>query len=87
GAYGCILAASCGTETLEPKDGIPWWTLFVFQRSEDVLMKALTSQLKAAQGKISSIGASMIKKRKDKEDKKKQKQSKTDKKQEKSSQE
>ncbi|GJS48411.1 ATP-dependent DNA helicase PIF1-like protein, partial [Tanacetum coccineum] len=33
--------ASCGTETLEPKDGSPWWTMF--QRSEDVLMKALTS--------------------------------------------
>ncbi|GJZ75955.1 hypothetical protein Tco_0640420 [Tanacetum coccineum] len=29
-------------ETLEPKDGIPWWTLFVFQISKDVLMKALT---------------------------------------------
>ncbi|GKE28022.1 hypothetical protein Tco_1443406, partial [Tanacetum coccineum] len=23
-------AASCGTETLEPKDDIPWWTMFVF---------------------------------------------------------
>ncbi|GJT47293.1 hypothetical protein Tco_0956008 [Tanacetum coccineum] len=38
-----VETASCGTETLEPKDRIPRWTMFVFQRSEDVSMKALTS--------------------------------------------
>ncbi|GJS04527.1 hypothetical protein Tco_0321035 [Tanacetum coccineum] len=50
---GIVLQPTAGTpeqftrspeeETLEPKDGIPWWTLFVFQISKDVLMKALTS--------------------------------------------